>query len=65
MELEQEQGLGLEQEQEQEQERQQEQTFATKEESIQRRLLQNKVFIRFQKAGISGESGIPLKFILF
>lgn len=61
MELELEQGLGLEQEQE----RQREQTFATKEESIQRRLLQNKVFIRFQKAGISGESGIPLKFILF
>ena len=56
MELELEQGLGLEQEQEQEQERQREQTFATKEESIQRRLLQNKVFIRFQKAGISGES---------
>lgn len=52
LELELEQGLGLEQEQE----RQREQTFATKEESIQRRLLQNKVFIRFQKAGISGES---------
>lgn len=61
MELELEQGLG----QGLEQERQREQTFATKEESIQRRLLQNKVFIRFQKAGISGESGIPLKFILF
>ena len=63
MELELELELGLELGLEQE--RQREQTFATKEESIQRRLLQNKVFIRFQKAGISGESWIPLKFILF
>ena len=63
--MEQERGLGQELRLGQGQERQREQTFATKEESIQRRLLQNKVFIRFQKAGISGESGIPLKFILF
>ena len=63
--MEQERGLGQELRLGQGQERQREQTFATKEESIQRRLLQNKVFIRFQKAGISGKSGIPLKFILF
>lgn len=62
--MEQERGLGQELRLGQGQERQREQTFVTKEESIQRRLLQNKVFIRFQKAGISGESGIPLKFIL-